>query len=111
MPASGERSTTGLDPHLVGALAYLLGFVSGILLLVLEKDSPFVRFHAIQSTLFFLGVLLANVVLVALPLTWLFAPLFVLSVVGVWLFLMFKAVTGYRYHLPYVGDIAADYSR
>lgn len=111
MPAGSERSSTGLDPHLVGALAYLLGFVSGILLLIVEKDSPFVRFHAMQSTIFFLGVLAANFLLAAIPLAWILALPFLLAVVGIWLFLMYKAVNGHRYHLPYVGDLAAEHSR
>jgi uncharacterized membrane protein len=106
-----ERSSTGFDPPLAGALAYLLGFVSGILLLVVEKDSPFVRFHAMQSTVLFLAVLVVNFLLVATPLAWILAPPFLLAVVGLWLFLMYKALNGHRYHLPYIGDFAAEHSR
>ena len=50
-----DKSSTGLDPNLAAALAYLLGFLTGILFLVIEKDSKFVRFHALQSTMVFLG--------------------------------------------------------
>ena len=34
------------NENLLGAAAYLLGPVTGIILLVVEKNSKFVRFHA-----------------------------------------------------------------
>jgi uncharacterized membrane protein len=41
----------GLTPNVAGALAYLLGLVTGIVFLVIEpfKNDRFVRFHAFQS--------------------------------------------------------------
>ena len=56
-----ESSTTGLDPHVAAALAYLAGPVSGLLLLLAEKTNTYVRFHAWQSVLGLggLGILVA----------------------------------------------------
>ena len=39
---------TGLKKETAAALSYVLGPVTGVIFLVLEKD-PFVRFHAMQS--------------------------------------------------------------
>lgn len=47
------KSSTGLDENIAGALAYVLGFVTGIFFLVVEKNSKFVKFHALQSTIVF----------------------------------------------------------
>ena len=55
------------NDNLMGAVAYLLGFVTGIVLLLIEKKSKFVRFHAMQSTLLFGGIFIANVVLGFVP--------------------------------------------
>lgn len=37
--------------NLVAALSYLLGFVTGVVILLVEKDDKFIRFHAWQATL------------------------------------------------------------
>ena len=48
--ASAEPpSSTGLEPNLAAALAYLAGPFSGILILLVERANNFVRFHAWQS--------------------------------------------------------------
>jgi hypothetical protein len=44
-------SSTGLEPSIAGALAYLAGPFSGVLLLGVERTSHFVRFHAWQSVM------------------------------------------------------------
>lgn len=103
----GGQSSTGLDSNLAGAIAYVLGLVTGILLLVIEKKDDYVRFHAMQSTLVFLGVLVLNLLLLGVPVIglMLYIP-FVLGVALLWVLLIFQAVSGRRYKLPYVGDLA-----
>ena len=41
-----EPSSTGIDPKVAGLLCYLGMFITGILFLVIEKKSRFVKFHA-----------------------------------------------------------------
>ena len=50
-PSGEEVSTTGLDAHIAAALAYLAGPFSGGLVLMAERTSGYVRFHAWQSVL------------------------------------------------------------
>ena len=99
-----EKSSTGLDVNLAGALAYLALAVSGIVLLIIEKDSRFVRFHAMQSiavgvvSIVLTLILVSSIIgLVLVPVLWLFFLL-------LWLFLMYKAYQGERYKLPFIGD-------
>src|ERR1700756_2858422 len=47
--------TTGLQENVAGLLCYLLGWLTGIIFLLIDKR-PFVRFHAAQSIVVF-GVL------------------------------------------------------
>ena len=50
MPVTAAaRSSTGLDPNLAAALAYLAGPFSGLLHLLVERANDFVRFHAWQA--------------------------------------------------------------
>jgi uncharacterized membrane protein len=101
------RSTTGLDEHLAGALTYVLGFITGALFLLIERDSSYVRFHARQSVMTFAAVLLLDLLLWSVPLVgWLLIPLFTVGVAVLWVWLMLQALNGRRYKLPYVGELA-----
>jgi len=51
-----EKTSTGLQENIAGLLCYVLGWVTGIIFLFIEKENKFVRFHAVQSIVVF-GVL------------------------------------------------------
>jgi len=52
----GHNSTgTGLQQNVAGLLCYVLGWITGIIFLVIEKDNKFIRFHAVQSIVVFWG--------------------------------------------------------
>ena len=102
-----EKSSTGLEANLAGALTYVLGPITGILFFVLEKESKFVRFHAMQSTITFVALFVISLVLGMIPiLGWLMLLPFQLLVLVLWVFLMFKAFKGEKYKLPTIGDLA-----
>ena len=48
------KTSMGLDESVAGLLCYIVGWITGIVFLVLEKENKFVRFHALQSLLTFL---------------------------------------------------------
>ena len=113
-------AAAGMEENLAGALCYLVGFITGILFLVLEpyNKRPFVRFHAFQSIIFSLAwialsiciSIMFGIVGIAMGFMW---PLLLLLrlVLGLggfllWLFLMFKAYNRERFSLPIVGPIA-----
>jgi len=112
-PAGGKKEVKKImaetqgNENLMGALTYLLGFITGIIFLLVEKQSKFVRFHAMQSTILFGGLFIVNVVLGFIPLLGWLAGL-LLSLLGfvLWIVLMWKAFQGEMYKVPYVGDIA-----
>ena len=62
-----EKTSTGLDANLAAALSYLVGFVTGIIFLLVEKENKFVRFHAMQSTLLFAGIVAVDILLQLVP--------------------------------------------
>lgn len=103
--------TTGNNEKMMGAVAYLVGPLTGILLLVTEKKNAFVRFHAMQSTLVFGGFILLYVVLAIIPIIgWLILAIlsFIMPLVSfiLWIVLMWKAYSGEKFKLPYFGDLA-----
>ena len=103
-----EKSSIGIDSNVAGALAYAMGWVTGLAFLLAERDSPFVRFHAAQSTIAFGALSLLWMISLSIPL---FGGLLAFVVIApfsvvLWLFMLFKAYQGERYKLPVVGDIA-----
>jgi uncharacterized membrane protein len=106
-----EKSSTGLDENVAGFFCYLLGFITGIVFLLVEKKSNFVKFHAMQSTITFLGLFVILMILGMIPIIGLLAyPIWILSLI-LWLFLMIKALKGERYMLPIVGKMAEEKTR
>ncbi|WP_054841504.1 DUF4870 domain-containing protein [Thermococcus peptonophilus] len=106
--ASLKRTSLGLDENVEGLLAYLLWWVSGIILLLLEKESDLVRFHAMQSTIIFLPLWIAIKIFSYIPLLgWIIADLLGLIGLIVWIVGMVKAYQGgERYKFPIAGDLA-----
>lgn len=101
------QSSTGLDENVAGALCYFGLFVTGIFFLVIEKQSELVRFHAMQSTLVFVGLFVLSFVVRIVPLLGgLVAALLYLAVVLVWALGMLKAFQGERFKFPVFGDLA-----
>jgi uncharacterized membrane protein len=95
------------NENLMGAAAYLLGFVTGIIFLVIEKESKFVRFHAMQSTILFAGVFILSIALGFIPiLGWLVGLILSFASFVFWIVCMWKAFQGEMYKVPYVGEIA-----
>jgi uncharacterized membrane protein len=99
------------NEKLMAALSYLLGPVTGIVILLMEKKNEFVRFHAMQSTLLFGGLFIFNIALGIVPiLGWIIAilisPVLMIVTFILWLILMWKAYNGEKYKLPYIGEVA-----
>ena len=100
-----KRSSTGLEENVAGFLCYLLGFITGIVFLVVEKKSSFVKFHAKQSTIAFLILFVIILILGWIPVIGILIILFTLIL---WLLLMIKALRGERHLLPVVGKMAEE---
>jgi uncharacterized membrane protein len=118
----GAIPAAGLTPNVAGALAYLVGAITGILFLVIDpfKADRFVRFHAFQSIFFnlvwigfwivwmILGVMLGAIshglfFIIQLPIN-------LLITVGgfcLWAYLMYSAYQGKTFQLPVIGAMAA----
>jgi uncharacterized membrane protein len=107
--------TEGLQENVAGLLCYVLGWLSGLIFLLLDKR-PFVRFHAVQSiglnigvVVVYLAVALSFVMLHFLHLGFLalaIYPVLWLLVLAVWVFTMYKAYQHEKFMLPIIGNIA-----
>ncbi len=124
--SAGETATqSGLDENVAGALAYILGLLSGLFFYVTEDENEFVRFHALQSIIFSVAAFVLYWVLNTILMSLVFTPgmwtagggllfslislvisLVSLALLGIWIFLMYKAYNGEMYKLPVIGNLA-----
>ena len=106
MDTNGKTSL-GLKENIEALLCYALGWVSGAVLLILEKENKNVRFHAWQSLITFLAIFGFSVILSMIPVFGAIVLLFLGPVTLVlWIVLMVKAYQGEKFKLPIVGDMA-----
>jgi uncharacterized membrane protein len=121
-PPPANTGSKAMDTNVVGALAYLAGFITGVIFLVIHpyKNNSFVRFHAFQSIFF-------NIAWVGLWIVWTIVSiilstitrglfglislrvslLFSLAGFAIWIFLMYQAYQQKLFKLPIIGKFAA----
>ncbi len=105
MVDENKNTVLGVKENIEAVLCYALGWITGLVFLLLEQKNEFVRFHAMQSLATFLGLFIVSLVLGFIPFLGILINLLIwpLSVV-LWIVLMVKAYKGERYKLPVVGD-------
>jgi uncharacterized membrane protein len=105
----------GLEPNVAAGLAYLLGVIGGIIMLVGGGTNKFVKWAACQSITFFVCVFLIYWVLgwvflfvgflggLIIPIFWLIR----LGILVGWLYLTITAFQGKEVRLPIIGNLTA----
>jgi uncharacterized membrane protein len=120
-----QKSALGLDGNVTTLIGYIIGIVA-LVLIFIEKDNKFVRFHALQSVLWSVSIFVAIIVVaivgtilglvisaVSGTLAWIFGLLFMLIYLGLFLALIgglifgaIKSFGGSMTKLPIVGSMA-----
>jgi uncharacterized membrane protein len=129
-PVQDGKSSTGLDENVAALLSYVFGWISGLIFFLVEKTSRLVRFHAMQSILLnvcivvvaiVLGIVISILVLIlgqvssalagiASILSFLFWLAFGLGTLGIWVLCLVKAYNRQMYKLPFIGDMAEKFA-
>jgi uncharacterized membrane protein len=83
------------------------GWITGIVFVVLEKKSTFVKFHAWQSIMTFGVLTVAELILAWIPFVgWILSILIGILMFVLWIILMIQAGTGKMWKVPLAGDWA-----
>lgn len=120
-PPSGAAADLGIGTNVASALCYLLGFITGIIFLVLApyNQNKAVRFHAFQSIFLNLALIVFSIGLAIVSIMmhtisfWLGSIISLVHLAinfaffGLWLFMMWKAYNNERVELPIIGPLAA----
>ena len=108
-----KKTSLGIEENLEALLCYILGWVTGLIFYLLEKENKFIRFHAMQSILTFFPLSIIIWILFLIPfIGWVLGGLLSILSFVLWVVLMIKAYQGEKYKLPIVGrDMAQRYSQ
>jgi uncharacterized membrane protein len=117
-PTAGPAAspTEGLQENIAGLLCYVLGWLTGIIFLLIDKR-PFVKFHAAQSIVVFGGLTVIRIALVFMHgmagggfLGWGFLAMISLIIslltLVLWILLMVKAYQHEMFKVPIAAPIA-----
>ena len=120
------KTQLGLDQNVAGLLCYLplccVGFIFSIVVVIVEKQSRLVKFHALQSLLLQgaaivvfvvlqIGVMVMGAVSSILgTLVWALMLLVSLALFAVAILMMVKAYNNEEYLLPVIGELARKWS-
>lgn len=120
-----QKSAIGLDANVTALIGYPVGILA-LVLIFIEKDNRFVRFHALQSVLWSVGLTIGFIVVAIIGtiltlvlsavsgtiatlvgfLTMLVYLVLFLALFGGMIFAAYKAYTGEMFKLPLVGGMA-----
>jgi uncharacterized membrane protein len=116
-------TTMGMQANVAAGLSYVLGWITGLIFFLGEKQNRFVRFNAMQSILLYAALTVFYIVLDVLVTALAFSGLGALLVlfglliwlVGIaafvlWIILMINAFQGKYLKLPIIGDYAEKYA-
>ncbi|MCF8011421.1 MAG: DUF4870 domain-containing protein [Clostridiales bacterium] len=102
-----NKTSLGMNENIEALLCYILGWISGLVFLLIEKENKFVRFHAMQSIVIFLALFLISLVSGIIPILGaIISPLLFPVSLVLEVFLMYKAFKGEKYKFPFAGNFA-----
>lgn len=120
-PGTGTGTQSGLAENVAGLLCYVLGWLTGLIFLLIDKR-PFVRFHAAQSIVIFGGLHVLRIIVgMMFGLGWMFGGgmgwtgfsfgfllFWLIGIVGfvLWIVCMIKAFQGEKFRVPIAADLA-----
>ncbi len=106
------KTALGLDRNISAMLSYLLGWVSGLVVILIEKDDDFVRFHAMQSIVTFGALTILSIAFGTMVMfIGVMGSLIRIAGIALWILLMVKAYQGEKYKLPVIGDMAEQWEK
>ena len=118
-PDFKKKSSTGMDPKIAVLVAHCgflvgAGWLSGLIIYLIEKENKFVKFHAMQSIV--IGVAEVILYIVASLLTLIIVGAFCFPVIWVAalvirIIIIMKANQGEYYKFPWLGDMADKWTK
>lgn len=106
------KTSMGIEANIEALLCYAVGWITGLVFFLLEKENKFVRFHAIQSMVVFGFLTVATIIINSLfgfmlpGIAGLASQFLGILTIILWIVSMVKAYQGEYLKLPVASDIA-----
>ena len=101
-----------IHQNYAGALAYLIGPFTGLIFYIGEgvagTNNKFVKFHALQSTIFFAIAAVIRFLLSIISFFGITVALFDIILFAAGVYLMLSAFSGKEFRVPIIGDICKE---
>jgi uncharacterized membrane protein len=96
------------DERLKGAVAYILGFITGIIVLLIAENNRFLKFHAMQSIVSSIVICVVFMILNFILAFTIIIPclLFIVEIL-IWLYFLYGAYQVYQgkdFRMPFFAD-------
>ena len=118
-PDFNKKSSTGMEPKvavLVSHVGFLIGagWLSGLIIYLLEKENRFVKFHAMQSIVIgaaeVIGYIIAAILTVVVIGAFCFPVIWIAALV-IRIIILMKANNGEYYMFPWFGKLAENWTK
>lgn len=110
-PMGGSPSTVGSNKKTYTILAYVLGWITGLIFLFVGKDDPDVKWNAANAVVVFGGLSIISLILSFIPVINVLTVL--VSLVGfvLWVIFLVQAIqgNGERIQTPLIGNFISPY--
>ena len=118
-PDFNKKSSTGMEPKvavLVSHVGFLIGagWLSGLIIYLLEKENRFVKFHAMQSIVIGVAEVIAYIIAAILTVVVIGAfcfPVIWIAALVIRIIIVMKANNGEYYKFPWFGGMADKWTK
>jgi len=110
-PMGGTPSAAGTNKKTYSILAYLLGWITGLIFLFVGKDDPDVKWNAANSIVVFGGLQIIIIVLGFIPVVNILTVILGLAAFVYWVIFLIQGLqgTGQRIQAPLIGGFINPY--
>jgi len=118
-PDFNKKSSTGMEPKvavLISHVGFLVGagWLSGLIIYLLEKENRFVKFHAMQSIVIGAAEVIAYIIAAILTVVVIGAfcfPVIWIAALVIRIIIIMKANNGEYYKFPWFGKLAENWTK
>ncbi len=105
---TSKPTSLGTEEHIAIAISYVLGWLSGLIVLLIEKENETVRYHAAQSIIVFGSVTLVNIILPMVLFVFAIPLMGLINLIAVifWVVFLVKALTRNPLKLDFLSSYA-----
>lgn len=118
-PDFNKKSSTGMEPKIAVLIAHVgflvgAGWLSGLIIYLLEKENRFVKFHAMQSIVIgvaeVIGYIIAAILTVVVIGAFCFPVIWIAALV-IRIIILMKSNVGEYYKFPWFGKLADNWTK